>query len=186
MCKLKPSLQITPFILLFAVCLGMPQVFAQENGTALNEHLAVFQPMLGKTWKGEFANSTAENPVFDVSHWERILNGNGIRITHSVNDGMYGGESILMWDAKANKIAFWYFTTAGFHTEGAFDVDGKSWSSVEQVTGNENGITEVKSTTTLLDNGEMHVKAEYFANGNWTPGHEIHYKPAPDATVVFK
>ena len=44
----------------------------------LSKHLKVFEPYIGKTYKGEFAESTPENPVFDVQYWERILNGNGI------------------------------------------------------------------------------------------------------------
>lgn len=158
----------------------------QEPSHDLNEHLAVFKDLVGKTWKGEFANSTKEMPMFDVARWERALNGKAIRVLHSVNDGIYGGESILMWDPKQEKIVTWYFTTAGFFTQSSFEVSGKSWTALEEVTGNANGITKVKSTTQLLDNGEMHVKSEYFAKDKWTPGHEIHYKLAPDAEVKFK
>ena len=53
----------------------------------LSEHLKPFEPYINKTFKGEFANSTKEKPVFDISRWERILNGMAIKITHSVNDG---------------------------------------------------------------------------------------------------
>lgn len=186
MSTILKSVVATVSLFLISTAFDGKQAFSQNGENSLNEHLAVFQPMVGKTWKGEFANSTPENPMHDVSHWERILNGNGVRITHSVNDGIYGGETVLMWDAEKKKIAFWYFTTAGFYTTGSFEIEGKSWSSVEKVVGNENGITEVKSTSTILDNGDMHIKSEYFANGSWTPGHEIHYKPAADAKVVFK
>jgi hypothetical protein len=30
--------------------------------------------------------------MFDVSHWERAMNGRAIRMLHSVNDGEYGGD----------------------------------------------------------------------------------------------
>jgi hypothetical protein len=30
------------------------------------------------------------------------------------------------------------------------------------------------------------VKAEYFHDGKWEKGHEIHYLEAPDAKVIFK
>jgi len=165
---------------------GAGQTMAQEDQDKLNEHLAVFQPLVGKTWKGEFANSTAQNPMSDVSRWERALNGNAVRVTHSVNDGIYGGESILMWDRKQNKIAAWYFTTAGFFTQSTMEIDGNQWSAIEEVTGNENGITKVKSVSQVLEDGNLHVKSEYYANGKWTPGHEIHYRLAPDAEVKFK
>ncbi len=53
----------------------------------LSNHLKPFEPYIGKTFKGEFSNSTKEQPVFDISYWERILNGMAIKITHSVNEG---------------------------------------------------------------------------------------------------
>ena len=42
----------------------------------LSQHLKPLQQYIGKTFKGEFANSTPENPTYDVHHWERALNGN--------------------------------------------------------------------------------------------------------------
>jgi hypothetical protein len=163
----------------------VPVVYGQEE-SSLNEHLNVFKPLLGKTWRGKFAGSTAEKPLMDIARWERAMNGQAIRILHSVNEGEYGGESIIMWDKKQSKIAFWYFTTAGFFTQGTMSMEGNSWSSIEEVTGNANGITQVKSTSKILDNGNLQVKAEFFADGKWTPGHEILYEPAPTAEVKFK
>lgn len=159
---------------------------AQETPDSLNEHLAALKPMLGKVWKGEFSNSTPEKPMFDVLRWERAMNGQAVRALHSVNEGVYGGETILMWDAKQKKIGYWYFTTAGFFTQGTMEASEKKWSSTEDVSGNANGITKVKSVMELLDNGDLHVKSEYFADGKWSPGHEVHYQPAADAKVVFK
>ena len=102
----------------------------------LSKHLKVFEPYIGKTYKGEFAESTPENPVFDVQYWERALNGNGAKITHSVNDGEYGGESIIMWDLKSKSLQSWYFTTAGFYTEATVTFKDKKVVSIEKVTGN--------------------------------------------------
>ena len=54
-------------------------LIAQNNEiNSLSEHLKPFERYLGKTFKGEFATSTKEKPVFDVSHWERALNGRAI------------------------------------------------------------------------------------------------------------
>ena len=148
--------------------------------------LSVFEPLLGKTFRGEFVGSTPEKPVYDVSKWERAMNGKAIRVLHSVNDGAYGGETIIMWDAKEKKIGFWYFTTEGFFTQGHFEINGKVWTSTEKVTGNANGITEVKATSTLADDGSLHVSSQYLTNGKWEKGHEIKYQSAPDAEVKFK
>ncbi|HMO13028.1 MAG TPA: hypothetical protein PKD64_07995 [Pirellulaceae bacterium] len=172
------------FVLTILLFLSTAPTSAQE--LPLSEHLAVFAPMLGKTFEGMFAGSTAENPQKDVSKWERAMNGQAVRILHSVNDGAYGGESIFMWDPKEEKIKFWYFTTAGFYTTGTLEIEGQTWSSIEKVTGNTNGITEVRSTATIMSDGTMVSKAEFFKDGEWTPGHEITYRESPTAKVIFK
>ena len=152
----------------------------------LSKPLKAFDSYISKTYKGEFVGSTSEKPVFDVQYWERILNGNGIKITHSVNDGEYGGESIIMWDLKSESLQSWYFTTAGFYTEATVTFEDIKVVSIGKVTGNLNGFTKVKSIVQLLPNGEMHTKAQYFQEGKWIDVHEIYYKEDPDAKVLFK
>ena len=77
---------------------------ADDSNKELSDPLKPFEQYIGKTFKGEFANSTSEKPVFDILHYERVLNGNAIRAIHSVNDGEYGGESIIMWDADKESL----------------------------------------------------------------------------------
>ncbi len=177
-------LKMTVFGLILVAGLNMFR--NQDETDSLNEHLKVFQPMVGKTFVGEFANSTPEKPLIDVSRWERAMNGQAVRVLHSVNDGEYGGETILMWDRKLEKIAFWYFTTAGFYTTGTMDIDGNTWSATEEVTGNKQGITQVKSVSTIQENGEMHIKTEYLTNGEWTLGRDMTYRPSTEAEVKFR
>ena len=152
----------------------------------LDEPLKPFAALVGKTWKGEFKNSTPEKPLFDVSRWERALNGKAIRVLHSVNDGAYGGETVILWDAKKKTLVYWYFTTAGFRTEGTMKYQDGQWTAHEVVVGAAGGITEVKSTTKLLPDGRLRVTAEYLKDGKWGDGREVHYKEAPGAKVVFK
>ena len=103
-----------------------------------------------------------------------------------MNDGEYGGESIIMWDIKSESLQSWYFTTAGFYTEATVTFEDKKVVSIEKVTGNQNGITKVKSIVQLLPNGEMHNKSQYFQEGKWIDGHEIYYKEDPEAKIIFK
>ncbi len=180
-----------PVLCVCALFVGFAQnVTADERGAEpalpVNEHLKIFEPLMGKTFRGEFAASPGTEKSTDVSRWERAMNGQAVRILHSINDGAYGGETILMWDKKQEVIAFWYFTTAGFFTKGTMQVEGDSWTSIEEVSGNENGITKVKSISTFLETGEIETKSEYFSDGKWTPGHAALYRPAPDAKVIFK
>ncbi len=173
---------------LFLVAIfGIWSVNGQETAEIqLNEKLQAFAPFVGKTWKGEFQDSTAEKPTYDVSRWERALNGQAIRILHSVNDGAYGGESIIFYDREQEKVRYYYFTTAGFYTNGSMTFEDGKIISYEEVTGNENGITAVKSTGEVMADGKMKSSAQFLKNGEWVPGHVIVYQEAPNAEVVFK
>ena len=93
---------------------------------------------------------------------------------------------MIMWDAKVESLVSWYFTTAGFYTQATVILENDKLVSHEKVTGNENDITEVKSTMQLLSNGQLHTKSEYLQNGKWVDGHEIYYQEAPNAKVLFK
>jgi hypothetical protein len=176
-------------ILLAAVILasGPGLVFGQEQQAppTLDSHLAPLAPFLGKTWRGEGA-APGDQPMQDIARWERALNGQAVRVLHSVNRGEYGGETLIFWDSQKESLVFFYFTTAGFHTTGSMTIEGGRMVSHETVTGNENGVTEVRATSEVLPDGRLHSKAEYLQNGTWVPGHEFFYEEDPTAEVVFR
>lgn len=167
--------------------MGISALLAQETQkTELSDQLKAFAPFVGKTWKGQFQDTTSEKPAFDVARWERALNGQAIRILHSVNEGEYGGESIVFYDKVQEKIRYYYFTTAGFYTNGSMSFEGEKLISYEEVSGNQNGITAVKSITEFLPEGKLKGSSQYLQNGEWVPGHVIIYQEAPKAEVIFK
>jgi hypothetical protein len=141
---------------------------------------------VGKTWRGEFAGSTPGKPAVDVARWELALNGQAVRILHSLNDGEYGGETLIVWDKDAEALVFYYFTTEGFYTTGGIEFQGGDFLTREAVTGSDEGITEVEATHKLLPDGRLHVTSRHFKMGAWVPGHEVYYAEAPDAEVRFK
>ncbi len=157
-----------------------------ETSPALAQPLEPLKPFIGKTWKGPFRSSTPEKPLHDVAKWERALNGQAVRILHSVNDGKYGGESIIMWNRKTERLEFRYYTTAGFFTEGTIQVEGNKMIAHEIVTGNNEGVTEVKNTTELLPDGRMQSSSRYLKKGEWVDGHSVTYEVTPGAEVIFK
>lgn len=170
-------------MLLLAVLLPLAgNLQAQE----LDEHLRAFAPMVGKTWKGRLSEPGAEKESWDISRWERALNGKAVRIIHSVNEGEYGGETLLYWNREKEEIEFYYFTTAGFMTQGSIEVTENGFSAHEFVTGNANGITEVRSSSVLQEDGSMLGTSEYLKDGEWVPGHSIRYREDPDAVVTFR
>lgn len=157
---------------------------AKEEAAGLAKELKVFEPYLG-TWQANFPVQEGQAPVLDVSKWERALNGTTVRTLHSINDGMYGGESLIFFDKSKNSIVFYYFTTAGFYTQGHMEmVSDNSFVAYEDVTGNKDGITKVKSTSTL--NGDsMEVATSYLKQGTWTkPEKRVYTRSNKD--VIFK
>jgi hypothetical protein len=180
----KPGGLMKKNVLVFlALAVATSSAIGQDS---LSVHLRPLAPFLGKTWRGEFKQSTPQKPMFDVAKWERALNGQAIRIMHSVNDGSYGGETIVVWDSKEQSLVFTYFTTAGFYTNGTVRVEDCTLITHEYVTGNTEGITEVKSTSVILPDGSMRTRSSYFRNSAWEDGHEILYREDPSAEVVFR
>lgn len=151
-----------------------------------DEHLEPLRFLIGKTWRGTFSTSTPERPMQDVLKVERALNGQALRLTHSVNEGEYGGETIVMWDRGASRLVYYYFTTAGFYTSGTIEPTDDGYRSAESVTGSQVGITRVEATTTRVDEDHFRVTSRYLKDGEWVEGHQVSYQAAQEAEVVFR
>ena len=177
---------LLPSVASFALVAAAFIVTARAGETGkLDEALEPLRPFLGKTWRGEFKESTPEKPMVDVSRWERALNGKAVRILHSVNDGSYGGETIVRWDAEQKALVYNYFTTAGFTTSGTMTLSGGVITSLEKVTGKK-GVTEVRGTMEIRPDGTMISKAEYIKDGKPAGGREVTYKEDAKAEVKWK
>ncbi|MDZ7867770.1 MAG: hypothetical protein U5L02_00965 [Rheinheimera sp.] len=158
----------------------------QAAPESLSAELEPLRPYIGKTWRGLLSEPGKPEKI-DISHWERALNGTAVKIRHSVNQGEYGGETIVFFDKKLNQLRYYYFTTAGFYTHGTMQIDVKTGllAAEEQVENNANGITAVRSTSTL-GAGQLKISSEYLQHGKWVTGHSATYTEAPDAKVQFK
>lgn len=170
--------------LLLALLGSLDRALAAEP--SLDPHLEGLRPVLEKTWKGSFKNSTPERPMVDTMRFERALNGKGVRILHSVNDGVYGGETIIFWDAQKQAVTYHYFTTAGFRTIGTIVFGDRKWTTHERVSGNVGSVTEVRGTAELLSDGTLRITTEHLVKEGWQPGREVVYRQDPQARVVFK
>jgi hypothetical protein len=173
------------FGLVFVCLAGSLSNFAMAEAP-LNPHLEPLRPLLNKTWKGTFSDSKPDKPTIDIGRWEPALNGQAVRRLHSVNDGAYGGEALLIWDDQQQRILLYYFTTSGFMSIGTLDFKDGKFIGHEDIQGNAGGITEVRSVSEFLPNGKFHVRAEYLKDGKWTFGREIVYEESPASKIVFK
>lgn len=160
-------------------------VQAAETGT-LSAELEPLRPFLATTWRGSLSESQGKQSI-DVAQWRRALNGTAINIVHSVNNGEYGGETMLFWDKEQQSLIYYYFTTAGFYTQGTmkYDAATKRLIAEEVVKGNVDGITKVRSISKIED-GKLITSAEYLQKGSWVKGHSAVYLEDKNATIQFK
>jgi hypothetical protein len=162
----------------------LPRASAGED--SLSVHLAGLAPFIGNTYRGEFAGSTAEYPVVDVTRWDRALNGQAVRVLHSVNDGAYGGETLILWDEEKDSLVFYYFTTAGFSTVGTMALEGRTMISREYVKDDPEGVTEVRVVSELRDDGAFRSQTRFLKQGVWIDGQSVLYHKDASARVVFR
>jgi hypothetical protein len=172
-------------LLVLGACLGSARPAKAEGDAPLDSHLEPLRPLLGKTWKGPFKDSKPEKPTVDIARWERALNGKAVRVLHSLNEGVYGGETIFIWDEKKQAVVYYYFTTAGFMTTGTATFKEGKVITRELVSGSASSVTEVRATSEISADS-YHVKSEYLKNGEWVPGHEATYREDASAVVKFK
>ena len=168
-----------------SIALSLPLV-SPALAAEPSPHFAPLKAMLGKTWKAPLPAASDGTQKFDVQRWELALNGQAVRILHSIGDGDYGGESLIVWDKEKQGLVFYYFTTAGFYTTGTVTTEGDALVTLESVKGDADGITQVKGVTRVLPDGRMHVKTLYLKKGAWTDGRDWKYSEAPGAEVRFK
>jgi hypothetical protein len=171
---------------LTALAAAALMLWAGAAQAEMNPHFEALKPLLGRTWRGHFKNSTPEKPVVDVSRFELALGGQAVRNRHSVNDGEYAGESFIVWDETKQSLVYYYFTTAGFHTTGTMRAEGELLVSHEMVAGAADGITEVRGTFSLRPDGRLHVQTQYLKNGAWVDGRDMDYVDDPQAVVRLK
>lgn len=167
--------------LFLVVALAFASLTAQAQGPI--KELAALASFTGKTWKSVSGSVDGSENFTDVSKWEWAMHGRAVRITHSICDGSYGGESLIHWDAQQQKIIFRYVTTAGFYTDGEITPVENGIEVHEFVRGALGGPTETRSAYIMKD-GEMHGWAQIKADGEWGETSTFRYVQAPNAEPV--
>jgi len=154
---------------------------------SLHPKLEPFRPYINTYWIGDLTEPGKSEKTIDKSHWSRALNGQAIKVVHSVNNGLYGGESLIFWDEKLQSLSYYYFTTAGFYTHGQMQIDAKTGAIVatEQVENNQQGITQVKSRS-LLSGDSLSVQSDYEKQGQWVKGHSASYRRVNHIEIIFQ
>ncbi len=173
----RPVLTILSLVLAFTA--------AAPALAELDPRLAPLGPYVGRTFSARMSPPGAEPATVDVQQWEEILGGKAVRITHSINGGEYGGESLLFWDVARETIAYWYVTTADFYTHGTMSAGGDSLVTHELVVGNAGDISEVEGVWRRTADGHS-VTSRMMSGGQWQAKRTTEYRETPDAAPAFR
>jgi len=128
----------------------------------------------GRTFQG-VATEDSAGSVTDVQLWLWNEDGKALIVKHRLEDGSYGGDSMITKDAATGKLSSVYKTNAGFSTTGIITLneDG-SWDSTEDVIGTSN-VTKVRSRGHVREDGALISVSEYLLDGEWVPGNSFVY-----------
>jgi hypothetical protein len=155
---------------------------AEEEPLPLHQALEPMRPFLGITWRGDLTDPGSKRRRFDVVRYDRTLNGEAIRMLHSVNNGDLGGEMLIRYDEEDARVEYHYFTSAGFLTTGSIRFRGRSFVAEDDV---KEGQVPMR-TVRRLDGDRLVSSTQMLRDGRWTRGTEQFYEPAPDEKIRYR
>lgn len=172
--------------------LGVAAILAGAPGRGLAQDLPVgestanafapFLPLIGKTWRGA---AVGQEGVEDVMRWDWAVGGRAVRVTHAVNGGVYGGETLIFPDKDSGQLIFHYFTTGGFHTTGVIRPTGPGALEIDETVHGADTIEVLKSRGTFGPDGVYRTRSLVERDGAWTEFGGFDYRPDPAARVVL-
>ena len=92
---------------------------------------------------------------------------------------------MVMWNSEKEGLQSWYFTSAGSLTIQNVQIKKDTFISIEDVAGNKNGITKVKTIIEVLHGNQIQKRTKYLMNNLWKDGSEIIYNKVNDLKPVF-
>lgn len=150
---------------------------AKNQGAATQaqkEKFGILADFAGHMYRGVPTEASSES-VADVQLWLWSEDGEHLIIKHRLEDGSYGGDTVISKDESNGQLSYVYKTNAGFNTTGKFSVspDG-TWEAIEEVTG-QSDVTMVRSRGHKREDGALVSTSDYLKSGKWVPGHSFVY-----------
>lgn len=171
-------------LLVAALALTVAPAAAESSRPAASAYapMTYFAQLDGKTYRAEWKD--AKGTYTDVTRYDLILGGRALQSTHRIKENGYGGRTIFFWDEGAKKYVYHYFTNAGFHTSGRFDMKDGAIETVEDVAGHPT-IARVKSRSRFAPD-RIEINATYIGkDGEETATAPRIYTPVADPGALF-
>jgi len=166
----------------FCLVAGVPATTQAEEVMPLHPELERLRPFLGVTWRGDLSDPGTKIRRSDIVRYDRTLNGEAVRMLHSVNDGEFGGEMIIRFSDEKDAVEYHYFTSAGFYVQGIMTLRrGRMIAEDRDAEGR-----AVLRTERWLKGESLVSMTRMYRDGKWTRGTEQFYAPAPDEKIRYR
>lgn len=169
------------FLAFFFLVTSAPATVAEEV-LPLHPKLERLRPFLGVTWRGDLRDPGTKNRRIDVVRYDRTLNGEVVRMLHSMNNGDLGGEMVIRFSDEKDAVEYHYFTSAGFYVQGIMTFRGGRMIAEDQ---DAEGRPVLRTERWRKGDALVSVTRMY-REGEWTRGTEQIYEPAPDEKIRYR
>lgn len=141
---------------------------------------APFAPLIGKTWRGRGVGPDGA-AVEDVQRWDWAVGGHALRVSHAVNGGVYGGETLIA--REGDGYVFHYFTTGGFHTTGTITPSAPGVFVIDETVHGVSSVQHLRSSGEVGTDGVYRVRSSTRRDGAWAEVGGFDYRQDPTARV---
>ena len=138
-------------------------------------------PLIGRTWRG---TGIGPDAVEDVVRWEWAVGGHAVRAVHSVNGGVYGGETLIFPDRDTGALIFHYFTSGGFHTTGVITSGEDGSLEIAEAVHGVDELENLRSTMRIAADGTYTTRGLVEREGQWVEFGGFDYRIDSTAVVV--
>lgn len=141
---------------------------------------APFAPLIGNIWRGRGVGPDGAS-VEDVQRWDWAVGGHALRVSHAVNGGVYGGETLIAREGDA--YVFHYFTTGGFHTTGTITPSAPGVFTIDETVHGASSVQRLRATGEIGADGVYRVRSSTQKDGAWVEVGGFDYRQDPTARV---
>ena len=138
--------------------------------------LSHFNKFIECSFIGEIDNSKLKGVTIEKCSWQVALNGSAVRMVREVNDGEYIAEGLINWDPVEKSLIGWFFSSSGSVSKKYIETSSNRIAIIEDVSGNGNSITKIKTIYTINRSGDLLGVIQYLMQGIWVGGSEIAYQ----------
>lgn len=177
---MRLSIAAAAVVALLAAAPGSVTAQDLPPAAASAEAFRPLAPMIGRTWRG---TAVGQAGVTDVMRWDWAVGGHAVRITHSVNDGAYGGETLVFPDRDSGALIFHYFTTGGFHTTGVIRPTADGGLEIDETVHGADSVEQLRSRAKLGADGVYRTRSLTEQDGAWVEFGGFDYVPDAGARV---